>query len=310
MSILHRLKTGLQNHCRQSVASLGDLWRLPMTTLLTVAVLGISLSLPSVLGVIVNNSHQLQQQWTDPTEISLFLKADVSPNRLASLQTRLSGMSEVASFSYQSADQSLQEFQQLSQFSEALNYLDNNPLPAVITVIPSNRHRELEALERLKSKLEGLNEVELARLDLDWLQQLRTMIASLEKMAWGMASLLVLAVILITANTIRMAITQRQDEIRVMKLVGATDAYVRRPFLYAGVWYGLLAALIAAMLASSMLLWFEIALAEVIDSYQTQFTLQGLSGSDLLTLVFTSITLSWLGAWVSVSRHLRAIEPQ
>ncbi|WP_028111172.1 MULTISPECIES: permease-like cell division protein FtsX [Ferrimonas] len=310
MSLGRRISVYCQGHLRHALGSLGELWRLPLTSLLTMAVLGISLSLPTVLAVLVKNSAQMQQQWTDPTEISLFLRADLSDARLQGLQSRLKGMAEIDRFEYLSAEQSLQDFKAMSQYGDALQYLDNNPLPAVIRVIPSLRHRELEPLQQLKLKLEALSEVDIARLDLDWLMQLKALMNSLAKMAWGLAALLVGTVVLVTANTIRMAITQRQDEIRVMKLVGATNGFVRRPFLYAGVWYGVIAAVIAWTLVSATLVWFDRALGEFISSYQSGFQLAGLSGAELGTMMLASVLLCWLGAWLSVQRHLTAIEPQ
>ncbi|WP_417344465.1 permease-like cell division protein FtsX [Ferrimonas sp.] len=305
-----RFMAYLQSHFRHLFASLGELWRLPLTSLLTMAVLGISLSLPTVLAVLVKNSAQVQQHWTDPTEISLFLDAGLSEQRLASLQSQLRGMEEVGQVDYFTADDSLADFKAMSQFGEALQYLDDNPLPPVIRVLPSLQYREVERLQRLKQKLSGLNGVEMARLDLEWLLQLKALMASLSKMAWGVAALLIGAVVLVTANTIRMAITQRQDEIRVMKLVGATNGFIRRPFLYAGIWYGLSASVIAWTCVSAILIWFDGALAEFVSSYQSNFRLEGLSLSELGAMVGTSVLLCWLGAWLSVQRHLTAIEPQ
>ncbi len=305
-----RLKSGFQQHIRHALSSLGELWRTPMTSLMTMLVLGFSLSLPALLMVLSNNAAKVEAQWQSAAEISLFLRLDLNEARRQSLVTQLRSMPEILEVHYLSPDQALAEFQSHSQFGEALKYLDSNPLPAVVRVLPSARHSEADAARALRDRLAQFNEVAMARLDLDWLQRLQAMGQVGRQSGTALAALLILAVVLITGNTIRLAIMQRFHEIKVMKLVGATEAFIRRPFLYGGIWLGLLAALIAMVLVNAMLIWLDGAVAQLLSLYRSQVRLEGLTGSQSGSLILFACLLGWLGAWLSVRRHLRAIEPR
>ncbi|MBY5993402.1 permease-like cell division protein FtsX [Ferrimonas balearica] len=303
------MKSGVQQHLRQSLSSLGELWRAPMTSLMTMLVLGFSLSLPALLMVLSNNAAKVEAQWQSAAEISLFLKLDLDESRRQGLVTRLRGMPEVLEVHYLSPEDALAEFQQQSQFGEALRYLDSNPLPAVIRVLPSGRHSEADAARALRDRLAEHSEVAMARLDLDWLQRLQALANVGRQSGSALGVLLILAVVLITGNTIRLSIMQRFHEIKVMKLVGATEAFIRRPYLYGGIWLGLLAALVAMVLVNAMLIWLDGAMAQLLSLYRSQIRLEGLSAGQSGALVLFSCGLGWLGAWLSVRRHLRAIEP-
>ncbi|SHI01547.1 permease-like cell division protein FtsX [Ferrimonas marina] len=305
-----RMVSFLAQHLRQLLASLGELWRTPMTSLMTLLVLGFSLSLPALLLVLANNAAKVEQQWHSAAEINLFLQMDLAESRQQALVTRLRGMPELIEVQWQSADAALEEFRQNAQFGDALAYLDDNPLPAVIRVLPSARHSGAEAARSLRDRLAGEPEVALARLDLDWLQRLEALTATGRQAGAALGLLLLVAVVLITANTIRLSIMQRSDEIRVMKLVGATEGFIRRPFLYGGLWLGLLSALLALVLVNAMLVWLDGAMAQLLSLYRSQFRLDGLSAQQGSGLMLGACLLGWLGAYLSVRRHLRAIEPQ
>ncbi|GAA4878466.1 permease-like cell division protein FtsX [Ferrimonas pelagia] len=305
-----RMISLLTQHLRQLLASLGELWRTPMTSLMTLLVLGFSLSLPALLLVLANNAEKVEAQWQSAAEISLFLDLDIAPVRQETLLTRLRGMPEVIAVTFQSSEQALAEFRQHAQFGDALAYLDDNPLPGLIRVQPSARHAGVDAARSLRDRLAQEPGIALARLDLDWLQRLEALSATGRQAGIALGVLLLLAVVLITANTIRLSIMQRFDEIKVMKLVGATEAFIRRPFLYGGLWLGLLSALLALVLVNVMLVWLDGSMAQLLSLYRSQFRLDGLSVQQGSVLILASCSLGWLGAWLSVRRHLRAIEPQ
>ncbi|WP_240473406.1 permease-like cell division protein FtsX [Ferrimonas senticii] len=304
-----RIRGFFAQHLKQLVASLGELWRTPLTSLMTMLVLGFSLSLPTLLLALSNSAVKVEQQWHDSAEINLFLNPKLSEQSQQRLLATLKGMPEVGSLQFQSAQQSLAEFQANSHFGKALDYLDDNPLPAVIKVLPSLQYRTGEGAKALQRQLQAMPEVELARLDLDWIERLQALSATVRSAGSALSALLVLAVVLITANTIRLGIMQRFNEIKVMKLVGATEAFIRRPFLYSGVWLGLISAMLALVLVNGLLLWLDGAMAQLLSLYDSQLRLQGLNGDQVWLLFLCSCSLGWLGAYLSVRRHLRDIEP-
>ncbi len=310
VSLGRRWRSGLSQHLRHFLSSLGELWRTPVTSLMTLLVLGFSLSLPALLWVLANNAAKVEAQWQSAAEVSLFLHEEIPDGRLQSLLTQLRGMPELVEVHYHSPEAALAEFRQHAQFGEALGYLDENPLPGVVRVLPTVRHADPVAAGRLRDRLAQLPGVAMARLDLDWLTRLEALSATGRRAGAGLALLLLMAVVLITANTIRLSILQRFDEIRVMKLVGATEAFIRRPFLYGGLWLGLLSALLALVLVNVMLVWLDGAMAQLLSLYRSQFRLDGLGIGQGVAVMAASCILGWCGAWISVRRHLRAIEPQ
>lgn len=296
-------------HVQQGIGSLGDLWRTPFTSIMTVLVLGISLTLPATLHLFVKNAKTITEQWNSASEITLFLKLSVTEKSAQQLVQRLSLYSDIATVKYVSKDQSLKEFKALSGFGDALEYLDNNPLPATVLVTPTKRASQAEAAEDLLLKLEQEREVEQGKLDLEWLTRLQAMAELIEDIVIGLALLLCLSVVLIIGNTIRLAILNQQNAIAVMKLVGATDAFIQRPFLYAGIWYGILGGLVACFCVYVLATYLSYALLNLTDLYHSNFVLGGLTFYESLILIFSAVTLGFSGSYISVRKHIRAIEP-
>ena len=186
--------------------------------------------------------------------------------------------------------------------------LGKNPLPSVL-LVKSNTQSVL-ATETLLANLRALPEVELAQLDLKWVQKLYSILQLARRITVALALALILAVLLIVGNTIRLAIENRRSEILVVKLVGATDAYVALPFLYTGAWYGIGGGLIAWLLLNVGLMWLKSPIAQLTGLYNSQFEPQGLNITASLLLLLTSGFIGWLGAYFSVKHHLRTIEPR
>lgn len=296
-------------HLQQAIGSIGDLWRTPFTSIMTVLVLGISLTLPATLHLFVKNTQAVTEQWDSASEITLFLKLSTSDKAAQNFVQRVQLYPEVENVVYISADQAMQEFKLVSGFGQALEYLDTNPLPATVLVTPSKRFSQVQAARELLIKLETEREVEQGKLDLEWLTRLEAMAALIEDMVIGIALLLCLSVVLIIGNTIRLAILNQKDAIAVMKLVGATDRFIQRPFLYAGIWYGVLGGLIASICVALLASYLSGALTHLTDLYQSQFVLSGLSLSEFMFLQLVAVSLGLLGSYISVHQHIRAIEP-
>ena len=298
------------HNVQQAVASLGELARYPMASLMTMAVLGLSLTLPATLYVVVKNTEAIGADWQHASEITLFLRKDLSQQEVSTFHKRLSLSNDIESVRWIDKNEALQEFRESSGFGEALDALTNNPLPDVLLVLPVANKRGTTQAQQLAQQLRNEREVEQVRLDLDWLQRLEALLNLVRDGLLALAALLCIAVVLIVGNTIRLNINSKRDEIMVMKLVGATDGYIQRPFLYTGVWYGFVGGLIAWLATAVMILWISGAVADISELYESQFTLVGLTFNEMLVLWLLAIGLGLLGSYIAVRKHVRTIEPQ
>ena len=298
------------SHIRQALSSLGELWRQPLASLMTIGVLGLSITLPSTLYIMVKNTEKITAGWEQASEISLFLTPNISANRSQQLVTRLNTWQEIESVVYIPADDALKEFQHLSGLGDAIAYLEKNPLPDVVLVTPTDKNASPSAARALLDKLRQQREVDIGKLDIEWLERLYALIAIASDLVMLIGILLFIAVVLIIGNTIRLNILNKYDEIVVMKLVGATDAFIHRPFLYTGFWYGLLGGLMAWFAVIIILWWMDSSITTFAAMYQKEFNITGLTGSALFTMLGLSVLLGLMGALISVQRHVGQIEPK
>ena len=304
-----RIGTYAARHAQVFFASLGQLSRTPLASLMTAAVIGIALAMPAGMNELVKHAQRLSGGWDSVTQVSLFLKPGTSATQADRLAQRLRKLPNVVDVDYISPEDALTEFQRLSGFGNALEALDENPLPGVLVVQPTLVDARPEASARLLEQLSQEPEVELAQLDMQWVKRLYAVMEIVQRGVLVLAALLALAVVLVVGNTIRLAIQNRRDEIVIIKLIGGTDAFIRRPFLYAGFWYGLFGGLIAYALVSGAMIALNGPVQRLAGLYRSQF---GLHLPDLATvgvLVAGSIALALAGSWLAVGRHLRSIEP-
>ncbi|RWU11298.1 cell division protein FtsX [Pseudidiomarina gelatinasegens] len=298
------------HNVQQAVASLGELARYPMASLMTMAVLGLSLTLPATLYVVVKNTEAIGADWQHASEITLFLRKNLSQQEVSTFHKRLSLSNDIERVRWIDKNEALQEFREESGFGEALDALSNNPLPDVLLVTPVANKRGTAQAQQLAQQMRNEREVEQVRLDLDWLQRLEALLNLVRDGLLALAALLCIAVVLIVGNTIRLNINSKRDEIMVMKLVGATDGYIQRPFLYTGVWYGFVGGLIAWLATAVMILWISGAVTDISELYESQFSLVGLTFNEMLVLWLLAIGLGLLGSYIAVRKHVRTIEPQ
>lgn len=308
----HGWRETLRAYGRSHKASLNDsvgrLWAQPISTLLTWLVMGIALSLPMGMGLLLDSLEKLGGSWQRAAQISVFLELRLPETESQALSLRIADMAHVADVELISREQALAEFQQQSGLGEALKELPENPLPALIVVTPKEVERA--GLEALLSELQGLPGVAQAQLDLAWVERLAAMLSLGQRFVFGIALLLIAGLLLVVGNTIRLAIEGRRQEIEVIKLVGGTDGYVRRPFLYIGVLYGFGAGLIAWVLLAFGLSWLNDAVVRLAGLYQSDFALIGVPVEEGLLLMLGSVMLGYCGAWLAVGRHLRELEAQ
>lgn len=306
-NVLQKLLRGVLTHVRQAITSLGELWRSPLWALITVAVLGISMTLPTTLHLLVKNVQQVSRSYDESFEISLFLKNDAGATDIATLVTLLQGDAEVAKVRLIDKAAAMAEFKQQSGFGEALAFLDQNPLPDVLLVTP--KKNQPAAAEALMHKLEKERFVELAKLDISWLERLAALMNLMQQAVYTIAVLLLSAALLVIGNTIRLSIMDKKAEIEVMKLVGATDAFIQRPFLYTGIWLGIFGGFLAFLVVELMLWWLQGAIATVTQLYQSDFVLNSLSLREFGYLMLIAVTLGLVGSYIAVRSHIKAIEP-
>jgi len=284
--------------------------RTPLPTLMTVAVIGMALALPAGLYALTRNLSALGAGWEQTAGLSLFLRAEVTETRAAALAKSLRQHPQLREVRVIGPEEGLMELREAGVgFADAIGLLGENPLPWVLGVQPAADVSTPEAAERLRDELATIGEVELARLDTLWMRRFQAVVDLIRQGVLILGGGLALAVLLVVGNTIRLEIENRRGEIEIMELVGATHAFIRRPFLYAGAWYGLLGGLAAWLLTTIGLLLLQGPVSRLAAMYDTQFPLAGLGPLALLALLGGSALLGLLGSWVSVNRHLAAIEP-
>ncbi len=303
------LRRWLLDHTRVLVATLGRLSREPVSTFLTAAVIGITLALPAGLHVLVQNISAISYSWEGTLQASLFLEESVTPERGRALVRELEKRQDVAKASYISREQSLAEFREMSGFGEALDLLqDINPLPAVVVVTPQ-RGLPQERTQALMDAMAALPEVEVAKLDQKWLERLYAILGIIERAVLIIAAMLALAAMVIVGNTIRLEIEGKREEIIVMKLIGAPDSFIRRPFLYTGLWYGLAGGLVAWIFVTGATWALAAPARRLAGLYESSYAITGLDARSTLIVLAAGVALGVLGSAWTVGRHLDHYEP-
>jgi cell division transport system permease protein len=276
---------------------------------MTSAVIAIALALPAGLHLLLGNLKQLYGGWDETASISVFLRHDVSDRRAEELGRELEAWPQIARVVFIDREEALREFRERSGFAEALEALETNPLPPMLVVEPAVDRGEPTQAERLLGRLRQLQETDIAQLDLQWVQRLHAITDMARRAVLVLAALLALAVLLILGNTIRLEIQNRHAEIEISKLVGATDAFIRRPFLYSGLWYGLFGGAIAWLLVTLSLWSLAGPVGRLASLYDSTFELPVIHTQALGILLCAGALLGLAGSWISVGRHLRAVEP-
>ncbi len=302
-----RYRAWLRHHRLSAADSLQRLLDHPWSSLLTWLVIAIAMALPVGMNVALDNARSASSNWDRPAQISLFLKAGIEEKAARQLQMKLAEREEVEESSLVTSVQALEEFRRTSGFGDLLESLDKNPLPNLIIISPGV---EGNALVALQVQLQSLPEVDQAVLDMEWVQRLAGLMALGRRIVLAVGALLILGVILILGNTIRLAIESRRDEIVIVKLVGGSNAFVRRPFLYTGLWYGVGGGLLAGLLVSAALWFLGEPAHKLAQLYQSGFKVRGLGVMGGLDLIILGGLLGLAGAWLAVSRHLSEIEPR
>lgn len=298
-----------ERHLQTLFASLGRMTRQPMATLMTTAVIGIALALPACLWLLVANARVATGDWDNAIELSVYLKNDVGLAKAEQLAAALRERRGVAAVEHVPPDAALQEFREFSDFGPALDALTDNPLPHALIVRPTSDHASAADIDVLRRHVQNWPEVDLVQVDTEWVKRFHSILNVLRRVLTLVAGLLAVGVVVIVGNTIRLDIDNRRSEIEVTKLVGGSDGFVRRPFLYGGLWYGLLGGALACGLVELGVWLLQEPVIRLAGLYGSDFRLVGLEPRTLGALLGGGALLGWFGSWLAAARHLRAIEP-
>ncbi len=309
VSPLRALHNWFRHHLQALLGSLRRHIASPLPAIMSGAVIGIALALPATLFTLLDNVRSLSAGWEQGSEITLFLTTGTDLDTATDLAGELRGDRAIAEVRLIDPDLAMAEFRTLSGFGAALDLLDTNPLPVVLIISPAPMVNQPGALASLAARLQELTRVDIAQLDLEWVQRLRAILDMVNRGVLILGALLGLTVLLVVGNTIRLDIENRREEIIVTKLVGGTDAFVRRPFLYSGIWLGTSGGILAWLLVELSLALVKPSISHLAGLYASTFRLVGPGLDGLADLILAGVILGYLGAWLAVGHQLRRIEP-
>ena len=296
-------------HAQVLIGSLGRIVHQPVAALMTMGVIAVALALPLFLSLLLQNARSASGNWNEAYDLSVYMEKKAGAARVQALSKQLRQRGDVAAVRIITAEQALAEFRSDSGFGTALDALEDNPLPDTLVVTPTLAASTPQGTESLKVAIAAMSEVQTVQIDTEWVKRLHAILDLLRRVVLLTGGLLGIGIVLIVSNTIRLDILNRRAEIEVMKLVGASDGFTRRPFLYTGIWYGLGGGLLALMLVAVASTVLARPVAHLAFLYGSAFSLEGLKIVTALAVLGLAVGLSWIGSWLAATRHIRAIEP-
>lgn len=296
-------------HASTAIGSLGRLARQPFASLMIILVIAVTLALPAAINLVVKNASSVSDSWDNALDFSVFLKRQVSLSEAEVLAGLIGQRADIETVELISAEDALAEFKRQSGFAEALDQLPDNPLPHTLVVRPSVSNTSA-SLILLQEEIGNLPESDFVQVDTEWVQRFHAILDIVRQAISIGAALLAVAIVVIIANTIRLDIENRREEIEVTKLIGATNAFVRRPFLWTGFWYGLLGGLMALALVHYGLFMLEGPVAKLSGLYQSNIAVVSLDLREGAVIIGIGVFLGLFASWFTAARHMRRIEPR
>lgn len=293
-------------HMQAGLNSLGQLSRTPIASLMTCLIIGITLALPTALFLVLKNAENIRDSFRQTTQFTLYLKKNTSEDQTQTLTHNLQKNSVIETAYAISPQQGLKELQQQAGYQDVIEELRDNPLPWSIVVVPRAVAEDAETLDKLNQTLKQLPDVDTVQMDMLWIKRLGTLIVLAQRMVIALAVFLCIAMLLIVNNSIRNATQNSHKEIEIIQLIGGTDAFIRRPFLYAGIVYGLIGGIIAWQLVDILLYVISEPVHNLATLYNSSFSLVSLGLKDTAALLGGSMFIGLIGSWLAVTRHLRA----
>jgi len=277
-----------------------------IATLMMCCVMGVTLCLPGILYVIVDNLNRLAGIVQNEPQISLFLKLDASAETIAELDKQLKAQPDIKSYRFEGKDKAWQQLQLNSGTAGVANSLEKNPLPDAYFIYP--KAIDPASIDRLQNAMQQWPGVELAQADANWIKRLDALLKLGEKAILVLVAILSFALIAIIGNTIRLQILTQREEIEVSKLIGATDRFIRRPFLYAGALYGLGGGIAAWLILAGVIQLFNLSVADIAELYASDFSLKLPQASANAAMVLCAVGLGWMGSYIAVGRSLARLK--
>lgn len=304
----YRLGAYGRSHARGFFSSLKRLAGTPFSSITAILVVAVALSLPALFYVLVDNIRLISGRFTDTNQITLFLKPEITDSQATPVAERLLEFPEVESIKLIGKSQALLEFKQYSGFSAAIEILEDNPLPAIIQINPRDALNP-EQLGEFTRRIEAIPEADFARFDLQWVKRLQAIVEVAERGVEIVSLLLGIGVVFVVSNTIRLELRTRHDEIVVNKLLGATDSFIRRPFLYSGFWYGFGGGIVATLLVTCVLCYLDEPARQLSLLYESDYRLAHLGFARTIGLWLASSLLGIAGAWMVLLHQLNKMNP-
>lgn len=303
------VSTWATRHASTAVGSLGRLARQPFASFMIILVIAVTLALPASMNLVVKNARSVSGSWENALDFSVFLKQQVSLSEAEALGRLIGQRADIESVVLVSADDALAEFKRQSGFAEALDQLPDNPLPHTLVVRPSAGNTSA-SLILLQEEIGNLPESDYVQVDTEWVQRFHAILDIVRQAVSIGAALLGVAIVVIIGNTIRLDIENRREEIEVTKLIGATNAFVRRPFLWTGFWYGLLGGSMALALVHYGLFMLRGPVAKLSGLYQSNVAIVSLDLAEGAIIIGIGVFLGLFASWFTAARHMRRIEPR
>ncbi len=303
------MTTWVMRHVSTAIGSAGRLFRQPFSSLMIILVIAVTLAIPAALNLVVKNAQSISSGWNNALDFSIYLRREVSASDARNLGQLIEQRADVAAVEFISASDALRQFKEQSGFGEALDNLHENPLPHTLVVRP-DASNSVQSMILLQEELGNLPEADVVQVDTEWVQRFHAILDIVRQAITIGGALLGVAIIVIIGNTIRLDIQNRREEIEVTKLIGASNAFVRRPFLWSGFWYGLFGGLLALALVQYGLFLLEQPVARLAGLYQSGITMLNLTRVEILSLLGIGVALGLSGSWFAAARHMRRIEPR
>jgi cell division transport system permease protein len=305
------LKGGWQEQWRYALrGTLSDMWRQPLATLLTVMVIAISLTLPSVCYMVWKNVSQAATQWYPAPQLTVYLSKTLDDTAAENVVGQLKQVDGVDNVNYLTREEALNEFRNWSGFGGAMDMLEQNPLPAVAIITPKLNFQNSDTMQSLRDRVSKVQGVDEVRMDDSWFARLAALTGLVGQIASMIGVLMIVAVFLVIGNSVRLSIFARRDTINVQKLIGATDGFILRPFLYGGALLGFSGAVLSLLLSEVLVLRLQSVVASVATVFGTTFSLEGFSWDEALLLLLIAAIIGWVAAWLATVQHLRRFTPQ
>ncbi|EIB97421.1 MULTISPECIES: permease-like cell division protein FtsX [Pantoea] len=305
------LKGGWQEQWRYALrGTLSDMWRQPLATLLTVMVIAISLTLPSVCYMVWKNVSQAATQWYPAPQLTVYLSKTLDDSAAENVVAQLKQVEGVDNVNYLTREEALNEFRNWSGFGGAMDMLEQNPLPAVAIITPKLNFQNSDTMQSLRDRVTKVQGVDEVRMDDSWFARLAALTGLVGQIASMIGVLMIVAVFLVIGNSVRLSIFARRDTINVQKLIGATDGFILRPFLYGGALLGFSGAVLSLLLSEVLVLRLQSVVASVATVFGTTFSLEGFSWDEALLLLLIAAIIGWVAAWLATVQHLRRFTPQ